>query len=64
MSGSIPAAIGSLTSLARLFLNDNALSGEIPAALDSLTSLKFLALDGDTGLCLAADFRRRPSSRS
>ena len=40
MSGEIPAELGSLSNLERLYLNDNALSGEIPAELGSLSNLE------------------------
>ena len=39
-----------------LWLQSNQLSGPIPAQLGNLTSLTSLALDTDTGLCLAQDF--------
>ncbi len=44
LSGEIPAELGGLTNLQRLFLYDNMLSGEIPAELGNLTNLKFLYL--------------------
>ena len=56
LSGSIPAQLGNLTSLTWLVLSYNQLSGPIPAQLGNLTSLTSLALDTDTGLCLAQDF--------
>ena len=44
LSGEIPAELGDLTSLQRLYLNGNELSGEIPAELGDLTSLQLLSL--------------------
>ena len=45
MSGEIPAELGSLSNLQRLYLNDNGLSGEIPAELGSLSNLTDLRLN-------------------
>ena len=47
LSGEIPAELGNLTSLERLYASRNMLSGEIPAELGNLTSLKFLSLWGN-----------------
>ena len=47
LSGEIPAELGNLTSLERLYLSQNMLSGEIPAELGNLTSLEFLSLWGN-----------------
>ena len=44
MSGPIPAWVGNLTSLQRLYLNQNQLSGPIPD-LGNLTSLQYLILN-------------------
>ena len=44
LTGEIPAALGSLTSLRELRLSSNELTGEIPAALGSLTNLRWLYL--------------------
>ena len=49
LSGSIPPALGNLTSLTGLYLDDNELSGSIPTALGNLTSLQQLVL-GANGL--------------
>ena len=57
LTGEIPAALGSLTSLRWLILtNNNGLTGEIPAALGSLTSLRILEFrnNGLTGAIPAA----------
>ena len=47
LTGGIPAELGSLTSLERLYLNGNALTGGIPAELGSLTNLITLSLNGN-----------------
>ena len=45
LSGTIPAELGQLSSLERLFFNTNQLSGTIPAELGQLSSLEFLSFD-------------------
>ena len=47
LTGSIPAALGNLTSLQRLDLDDNQLTGSIPAELGGLTNLQTLYLDNN-----------------
>ena len=47
LTGGIPAELGNLTSLERLYLNGNALTGGIPAELGSLTNLITLSLNGN-----------------
>ena len=47
LTGTIPAELGSLTSLQSLYLSDNYLSGPIPAELGSLTNLEWLFLSGN-----------------
>ena len=47
LSGAIPAELGSLTNLQRLYLSDNLLTGEIPAELGSLINLEGLHLWGN-----------------
>ena len=49
LTGSIPASLGSLSSLEYLSLDDNQLTGPIPASLGNLSSLKGLWL-GDNQL--------------
>ena len=51
MNGSIPPALGQLTSLTLLYLYDNGLTGSIPSELGQLTSLEWLSLrsNGLTG---------------
>ena len=44
LSGGIPAELGDLTNLTRLYLGHNQLSGEIPAELGNLTNLARLFL--------------------
>ena len=44
LAGSIPAAIGNLTNLTSLYLDDNSLSGSIPTAIGNLTNLAVLNL--------------------
>ena len=44
LTGSIPPALGSLTSLAELDLDGNALAGPIPGALGALANLRRLSL--------------------
>lgn len=46
--GTIPAAIGNLTSLITLYLYTNSLSGAIPTAIGNLTSLVWLFLNGNS----------------
>ena len=45
LTGEIPAELGSLTNLERLWLAGNQLTGEIPAELGSLTNLEGLSLN-------------------
>jgi Leucine-rich repeat (LRR) protein len=47
LSGAIPAELGSLTNLRRLYLGYNQLSGAIPSELGSLTHLTNLYLEGN-----------------
>ena len=50
MTGSIPAALGNLTNLKWLHLDDNTLTGSIPAELGNLANLERLTLyDNDLG---------------
>ena len=44
LAGSIPAALGNLSSLTKLYLDGNSLTGSIPAALGNLSSLERLDL--------------------
>ena len=44
MSGEIPAELGSLSNLTRLYLSENQLTGEIPPELGSLSNLAALVL--------------------
>lgn len=48
LSGTLPPEIGSLSSLASLYLYNNLLSGSLPPALGSLTALKELYLFNNT----------------
>ncbi len=47
MSGAVPAELGSLSNLTRLYLGDNQLSGAIPPELGSLSNLTRLELGGN-----------------
>jgi len=47
MTGSIPAALGTLTELTKLVLSFNALTGSIPAALGNLANLTDLILNSN-----------------
>ena len=47
LSGSIPPALGDLSSLQELFLNTNELSGPIPSELGNLSNLTDLGLYGN-----------------
>ena len=47
LSGAIPAELGSLTNLQRLYLSNNLLTGEIPAELGRLINLEGLHLSGN-----------------
>ena len=47
LSGTIPTALGSLSTLRRLDLSDNELSGGIPSELGSASALERLYLDGN-----------------
>ena len=44
LSGTIPASIGNLSNLKRLYLSDNQLSGTIPASIGNLSNLERLYL--------------------
>ena len=48
LAGSIPAALGSLSALTLLRLDDNSLTGSIPPELGNLSSLTQLWLDGNS----------------
>ena len=48
LAGSIPAALGNLSSLTKLYLDGNSLTGSIPAALGNLSSLTRLYLNGNS----------------
>ena len=63
LSGTIPAALGSLSMLTRLDLRTNQLTGEIPAKLGELTNLQELYLSGNhlTG-CTPEGLRDVPTS--
>ncbi len=45
LSGEIPAELGRLSNLRRLYLGDNQLTGTIPSELGNLSKLEFLALE-------------------
>ena len=47
LSGAIPAELGSLTNLQRLYLSDNLLTGPIPSELGNLANLEYLNLDNN-----------------
>ena len=48
LQGTLPSAIGNLTSLEGLLLGNNQLSGAIPAEIGNLTSLEGLGLHGNS----------------
>ena len=48
LAGSIPAQLGSLSSLTKLYLDGNSLTGTIPAALGNLSDLEHLYLNGNS----------------
>ena len=56
LSGEIPAELGNLASLRRLWVHDNELSGEIPTRLGKLRDLDQIFLGGTNSLsgCLPA----------
>ena len=55
LNGKMPAELGSLSNLQRLYLNDNSgLSGPLPGSSTGLTSLTYLDLSG-TGVCAPTD---------
>ena len=59
LSGELPAALGSLTSLAELHLHSNQLGGDIPSTLGNLTNLEELTLnDNQLGGELAAELSK------
>jgi len=47
LSGSLPAEIGNLSSLANLYLSGNQLTGALPENLKNLASLEYLAIGGN-----------------
>ena len=54
LAGQIPAELGGLASLQRLYLNDNQLTGVLRLALASLSALELFWYE-ETGLCVPAD---------
>ena len=48
VDGALPAALGQLSALKHLYLNNNGFSGPIPAELWNLTNLERLYLNGNT----------------
>ena len=50
MTGPIPSALGNLTNLESLLLQENWLTGSIPSALGRLDNLEWLGLDGSVAL--------------
>ena len=56
LTGSIPVELGKLKNLTALMLVGNDLNGPIPVELGNLVNLKNLAIDTNTGLCLAEGF--------
>ena len=63
LQGTIPASLGLLTGLERLWLAGNQLTGEIPLELGNLSNLEWIALRGNqlTG-CLPDEFSNIPYS--
>ncbi|XP_068646309.1 receptor-like protein 46 [Aristolochia californica] len=47
-SGSIPSAMGNLTSLEFLYLNSNSIDGKIPRSFNNLCNLRILQLSGNS----------------
>ena len=62
--GTIPAALGGLTHLQRLYLSGKGLTGPIPAELENLTNLKELYLAGNPLLtgCIPVGLKRVPEN--
>ena len=55
LTGEIPAQLGNLSNLQRLYLSDNQLTGELPQSLTGLMALASFIFHNNSGLCAPID---------